>query len=74
MSTAEKLYEKARALPEPTQAALLQLIESLAVKPAPVMPAVAPPAVAPRAGSAKGLLTIAPDFDAPLEDFKPFTE
>jgi hypothetical protein len=69
MSTAEKLYEKARALPEPTQAALLQLIESLAVKPAPVMPA-----VAPRAGSAKGLLTIAPDFDAPLEDFKPFTE
>jgi hypothetical protein len=69
MSTAEKLYERARALPEPTQAALLQLIESLAVKPSPVVPP-----VAPRAGSAKGLLTIAPDFDAPLEDFKPFTE
>jgi hypothetical protein len=49
-------------------AALLQLFESLANQP---MPAVQP--AAPKAGSAKGLITIAPDFDEPLEDFKPFT-
>jgi hypothetical protein len=29
---------------------------------------------APKAGSAKGLIRIAPDFDAPLEDFKPYME
>ncbi len=35
MSTAEKLFEKARVLLEPTQAALLQLVESLAASPPP---------------------------------------
>lgn len=29
---------------------------------------------APKAGTAKGKLTIAPDFDAPLEDFAEYTK
>jgi hypothetical protein len=34
-----------------------------------------PPArPAPKAGSAKGLVQVAADFDQPLEDFKPYTE
>jgi hypothetical protein len=32
VSTAEKIFEKAKALPEPTQAALLQIVESLAAR------------------------------------------
>ena len=69
MSTAEKLFEKAQALPEPTQAALLQLVESLAAK-----PMADAPKPKPQFGSAKGLITIGPDFDEPLEDFKPYME
>lgn len=69
MSTAEKLFEKARVLPEPTQAVLLQLVEALATK-----PKADAPKPKPQFGSAKGLITIGPDFDEPLEDFKPYTE
>lgn len=69
MSTAEKLFEKARVLPEPTQAVLLQLVEALAAK-----PKTDAPRPKPHFGSAKGLITIAPDFDEPLEDFKPYME
>ena len=69
MSTAEKLFEKARGLPEPTQVALLQLVESLAAAPMP-----SAPKPTPKAGSAKGLITIGPEFDEPLEDFKPYME
>ena len=68
MSTAEKIFQKAQALPEPTQTALLQIVESL-VKQTP-----AAPKPAPKAGSAKGLIEIGPDFDEPLEDFKPYME
>ena len=32
MSTAEKIFQKAQALPEPAQAAVLQIVEQLAVK------------------------------------------
>lgn len=60
MSTADKLFEKARVLPEPTQAALLQLVESLTAKPRPDAPR-----PRPQFGSAKGLITISPDFDEP---------
>ena len=67
MSTAEKIFEKAQALPEPTQTALLNLIESIAEK----KPSDKPK---PKAGSAKGLIHIGPDFDEPLEDFKPYME
>ena len=69
MSTAEKLFEKARVLPESTQAALLQFVEALAAA-----PEVAPAKPTPQFGSAKGLITIGPDFDEPLEDFKPYME
>ena len=69
MSTAEKLFEKARVLPESTQTALLQFVEALAAGSQPVSPK-----PSPKAGSAKGLITIGPDFDEPLEDFKPYME
>jgi len=67
MSTAEKLFEKAQALPEPAQVVLLQLAEVLAAA-----PGHAAPKPTPKAGSARGLITIGPDFDEPLEDFKPY--
>jgi len=67
MSTAEKIFEKAQTLPEPAQAALLKLIESMEIPNASEKPK-------PKFGSAKGLIHIAPDFDEPLEDFKPYME
>ena len=69
MSTAEKLFEKARVLPESTQAALLQFVEALAAAPEAI-----PAKPKPQFGSAKGLITIGPDFDEPLEEFKPYME
>ena len=69
-TTAEKLFEKAQALPEPAQVALLKLAEVMATTP----PAAAPPKPKPQFGSARGLITIGPDFDEPLEDFKPYME
>lgn len=69
MSTAEKLFEKARVLPESTQAALLQFVEALAATPEAI-----PSKPKPQFGSAKGLITIGPEFDEPLEDFKPYME
>ena len=69
MSTAEKIFKKAQTLPEQAQDALLNLAEMLAVNrnPSTLKPA-------PKAGSAKGLIEIGPDFDEPLEDFKPYME
>lgn len=67
MSTAEKIFEKAQALPEPTQAALLKLIETIENPKLPAKPK-------PQFGSAKGMIHMAPDFDEPLEDFKPYME
>jgi hypothetical protein len=69
MSTAEKIFKQAQALPEQAQEALLRLAEVLAAsgntpKPQPK----------PQFGSAKGLITIGPEFDEPLDDFKPYTE
>ena len=69
MSSAEKLFERVRVLPEPTQAALLQLVEALAAAPEET-----PSKPKPQSGSAKGLITIGPEFDEPLEDFKPYME
>ncbi len=69
MSTAEKLFEQARVLPEPTQLVLLQLVEALATT-----AQATPSKPKPQFGSAKGLITIGPDFDEPLEDFKPYME
>jgi len=66
MNTAEQIYEKARGLNQPAQQALLQIVELLAGQHGVVGNA------APKAGSAKGLVEIGPDFDEPLEDFKPY--
>ena len=62
MSTAEKLFEKARVLPEPTQVVLLQLVELLVAATTPS----ATPAL--KAGSAKGVISIEPDSSEPPED------
>ena len=67
MSTAEKIFEKAKTLPEPAQVALLELAEDLATKNSPTKPV-----PHPRFGSAKGLITVGPAFDEPLEDLKPY--
>ena len=62
MSTAEKLFEKARVLPEPTQVVLLQLVELLVAATTPSATS------APKAGSAKGVISIEPDSSEPHED------
>jgi len=68
MSVAEQIFEKAQALPEPAQKSVLALLDQLASQNA------VSPSPAPKAGSAKGLIHMAPDFDEPLEDFKPYME
>jgi len=68
MSVAEQIFEKAQILPEPAQKTVLDLVDKLARQNA------VSKKPAPKAGSAKGLIRIAPDFDAPLEDFKPYME
>lgn len=67
MSTAEKVYQKTKVLPEPAQNAVLDFVEKLVQQNPPKKPA-------PKAGSAKGLIHIASDFEEPLEDFKPYME
>jgi hypothetical protein len=68
MSVAEQIFEKAQILPEPAQKTILDLVDKLARQ------NVGSQKPAPKAGSAKGLIHIAPDFDEPLEDFKPYME
>jgi hypothetical protein len=67
MSTAEKVYQKTQVLPEPAQKAVLDFVEKLSRQKSSEK-------FAPKAGSAKGLVQVAADFDEPLEDFKPYTE
>lgn len=67
VSIAEKIFEKTQTLPEPTQAALLKLIESMETPKVSEKPK-------PQFGSAKGMIHIGPDFDEPLEDFQPYME
>ncbi|HXI71912.1 MAG TPA: DUF2281 domain-containing protein [Verrucomicrobiae bacterium] len=61
MSVAEQIFEKAQVLPESAQKTVLDLVDKLARQNA------ASPPTAPKAGSAKGLVHMAPDFDQPLE-------
>ncbi|HEX4351067.1 MAG TPA: DUF2281 domain-containing protein [Verrucomicrobiae bacterium] len=68
MSVAEQIFAKAQVLPEPAQKTVLDLVEKLVSQNS----ALKKPA--PKAGSAKGLIHISPDFDEPLEDFKPYME
>lgn len=67
MSVAEQIFEKAQVLPESAQKTVLELVDKLIRQ-----NAVSPPG--PKAGSAKGRIHIAPDFDKPLQDFKPYME
>jgi len=64
MSTAELIYAKTKNLPDSAQTALLQLVELLAKKPATRSQARIEP------GRARGLISMAEDFDAPLADFE----
>ena len=66
MSTAELIYSKAKTLPNSAQTALLQLVELLAKDPSTKTLARIEP------GSARGLVSMAEDFDAPLADFEPY--
>ncbi len=66
MSTAELIYSKAKTLPDSAQTAVLQLVELLAKEPS----AEPPPRIEP--GSARGLVSMSDDFDAPLTDFEPY--
>ncbi len=66
MSTAELIFAKAQVLPEPAQTAVLQLVELLGGQ----SPAEARTLIQP--GSAKGQVSLAEDFDAPLADFEPY--
>ncbi len=64
MSTAELIHSKAKTLPDSAQTALLQLVELLAKEPSTKTMARIEP------GSARGLVSMAEDFDAPLADFE----
>ena len=66
MSTAELIYSKAKTLPDSAQTALLQLVELLAKEPSVKTLARIEP------GSARGLVSMAEDFDAPLADFEAY--
>jgi hypothetical protein len=66
MSTAELIYSKTKTLPDSAQTAVLQLVELLAKEPS----AEPPPRIEP--GSARGLVSMSDDFDAPLTDFEPY--
>jgi len=66
MSAAELIYSKAMTLPDSAQRALLRLVELLAKEPSMKTPARIEP------GSARGLVSMAEDFDAPLADFQAY--
>ena len=66
MSMAELIYSKAKTLPDSAQVALLQLVELLAKDPS------TKPLARIAPGSARGLVSMAEDFDAPLVDFEPY--
>jgi uncharacterized protein DUF2281 len=67
VNTAEKVYQKTQVLPEPAQKVVLDFVEKLSGQASATKPAL-------KAGSAKGLVQVAADFDEPLDDFKPYTE
>ncbi|HEX3626962.1 MAG TPA: DUF2281 domain-containing protein [Verrucomicrobiae bacterium] len=66
MSVAEQIFEKTQKLSESAQKTVLQLVDKLieqsAVSKKPTL----------KAGSAKGQVFIAPDFDKPLDGFKAY--
>lgn len=68
MSVAEQIFEKAQILPESAQKTVLDLVDKLAKQNA------VSKKTARKAGSARGQIHVAPDFDKPLKDFKPYME
>jgi hypothetical protein len=69
MTNAELVYEHLKRLPESTVAEVLDFVEFLERKQRPGGEAVKGPR---QQGSARGQVWMAPDFDAPLEDFKDY--
>jgi hypothetical protein len=70
MSVAELKLELIRAIDRMTEAEIIQLLRQVSHK-----ERVSPPAPRLRFGALKGsLIYMAPDFDAPLEDFKEYME
>ncbi|HEV2330801.1 MAG TPA: DUF2281 domain-containing protein [Verrucomicrobiae bacterium] len=68
MSVAEQIFEKAQGLLESAQKTVLQLVDKL------IEQNTVSKKSAPKAGSAEGRIHMAPDFEKPLEDFKPYME
>jgi hypothetical protein len=69
MTNAELVYEHLKKLPDATVAEVLHFVEFLEQK----QRSVGETAKEPRQpGSARGQVWMAPDFDAPLEDFKDY--
>jgi hypothetical protein len=68
VSTAELIYAKAKALPEPAQLSILEMVELMSNQASPE------PSSPIKPGSAKGLITMTEDFDVPMDDFKPYME
>jgi hypothetical protein len=65
---AEQIFEKTQVLPESAQKTVLELVDKLTSQ------TLGSKGSAPKAGSARGKIYIAPDFDDPLDDFKPYAE
>jgi Protein of unknown function (DUF2281) len=59
-------------LPPNLQAEVLNYAEYLTTRQNPQTPTDQPPQTYRQAGSLKGMITLAPDFDAPLEDLKDY--
>ncbi len=74
MTTAELVYEHLKQLPEPTLVTVLDFVEFLEQKQRHSSCVGGPEGTdGPRQpGSARGQVWMAPDFDAPLEDFKDY--
>ncbi len=76
MANAELVYEHRKKLPESTVGEVLDFVESLEQKQRPSGHAHHPESEVvkgPRQpGSARGQVWMAPDFDAPLENFKDY--
>jgi hypothetical protein len=69
MTDAERVYEHLKKLPESAVAEVLDFVEFLEQKQRPGGQAAKEPR---QPGSARGQVRMAPDFDAPLEDFKDY--
>ncbi|WP_448571242.1 type II toxin-antitoxin system VapB family antitoxin [Trichothermofontia sp.] len=59
-------------LPLNLQTEILHYAEYLVAKYAETLPSETPPQIYRRAGTMKGMFTLADDFDAPLEDIKDY--